>query len=69
MKQSQNGTNFIKDQLDSNLNYELTRNKPTDFTRKRKIGPKEVIIYNMNKKGLSSKMEEYHFLRLQDMKV
>lgn len=64
MKQSQNGTNFIKDQLDSNLNYELTRNKPTDFTRKRKIGPKELIIYNMNKKGLSSKMEEYHFFKI-----
>lgn len=31
MKQSQNGTNFIKDQLDSNLNYELARNRPTDI--------------------------------------
>lgn len=63
MKQSQNGTNF-KDQLDSNLNYELVRNKPTDFTRKRKIGLKELIIYNMNKKGLSSKMEEYQFFKI-----
>lgn len=66
MKQNQNGTNFIKDQLDSNLNYELIRNKPTDFTRKRKIGPKELIIYNMNKKGLSSKMEEYHFFKITE---
>lgn len=64
MRQSQNGTNFIKNQLDYNLNYELTRNNPTDFTRKRKIGPKELIIYNMNKKGLSSKMEEYQFFKI-----
>ena len=64
MRQSQNGTNFIRDQLDSKLNYELTRNKPTDFTRKRKIGPKEIIIYNLNKKGLSSKMEEYQFFKI-----
>ena len=64
MKQSQMGTNFIRDQLDSQLNYELVRNKSTDFTRKRKIGPKELIIYNMNKKGLSSKMEEYHFFKI-----
>lgn len=64
MKQSQRGTNFIRDQLDSKLNYELARNKATDFTRKRKIGPKELIIYNMNKKGLSSKMEEYQFFKI-----
>lgn len=64
MKQNQSGTDFIRDQLDSKLNYELTRNKATDFTRKRKIGPKELIIYNMNKKGLSSKMEEYQFFKI-----
>lgn len=64
MRQSQNGTNFIRDQLESKLNYELVRNKTTDFTRKRKIGPKELIIYNMNKKGLSSKMEEYQFFKI-----
>ena len=64
MKQSQIETNFIRDQLDSKLNYELARNKPTYFTRKRKIGPKELIIYNLNKKGLSSKMEEYQFFKI-----
>lgn len=64
MKQSQSGTNFIKDQIDFHLNYEMVRNNPTDFTRKRKIGPKELIIYNMNKKGLSSKMEEYQFFKI-----
>ena len=64
MKQGYAGTNFIRNQLESNLNYEILRNKATDFTRNRKIGPKELIIYNLNKKGLSSKMEEYHFFKI-----
>lgn len=50
MKQSRNGTNFIRDLLEKNLNYNHLRNKSTDFTRKRKIGPKELIMYNLNKK-------------------
>ena len=64
MKQGYAGTNFIRNQLESNLNYEILKNKATDFTRKRKIGPKELIIYNLNKKGLSSKMEEYLFFKI-----
>lgn len=68
MKQGYVGTNFIRNQLESNLNYELLRNKSTDFTRNRKIGPKELIIYNLNKKGLSSKMEEYHFFKITGYK-
>lgn len=64
MKQSRNGTNFIRDLLEKNLNYNHLRNKSTDFTRKRKIGPKELIMYNLNKKGLSSKMEEYQFFKI-----
>lgn len=69
MRQSQNVTNFIRDYLESKLNHEVVRNKTTDFIRKIKIGPKELIICNMNKKGLCSKMEEYHFLRLIDIKI
>jgi len=64
MKYSQKGTNFIRNQLENKLNYESLRNKATDFTRQRKIGPKELIIYNLNKKGLSSKMEEYQFFKI-----
>lgn len=64
MKQGQKGTNFIRCQLENNLNYDILRNKATDFTRKRKIGPKELIIYNLNKKGLSTKMEEYQFFKI-----
>lgn len=44
MKQGYAGTNFIRNQIESNLNYEILRNKATDFTRNRKIGPKEFII-------------------------
>lgn len=64
MKQGRKGTDFIRNQLELELNYELLRNKATDFTRKRKIGPKEIILYNLNKKGLSTKMEEYQFFKI-----
>lgn len=64
MKQGQNGTNFIRDQLEFKLDYKILRNNATDFTRHRKIGPKELIMYNLNKKGLSSKMEEYQFFKI-----
>jgi len=64
MKQGQKGTNFIRNHIETNLDYKILRNKTTDFTRNRKISPKELIIYNLNKKGLSSKMEEYQFFKI-----
>lgn len=64
MRKGQKGTNFIRNQLENRLPREILINKTTDFTRNRKIGPRELIIYNLNKKGLSSKMEEYQFFKI-----
>jgi len=63
MKCNQKGLNFIRSEI-NNPPAELVKNKTTDFTRKRKIGPKELIVYNLNKKGLSNKMEEYQFFKI-----
>lgn len=38
------------------------RKKDTDFTRNRKITVKDIIYYDLNKKGLSSKMELDRFI-------
>ena len=38
------------------------RKNDIDFTRKRKITVKDIIYYNLNKKGLSSKMELDKFI-------
>lgn len=64
MKQGKKGTHFIRNQLDKKQTYEQAGNKATDFTRYRKIGPKEIVIYDLNKKGLSTKMEEYQFFKI-----
>jgi len=39
-----------------------SRKKETDFIRERKITPKDLIYYNLNRKGLSSKMEIEEFI-------
>lgn len=44
------------------------RLKPTYFTRDRKMGPKEIACYLINKKGLSSKMEILKFNDIVDVK-
>ena len=66
MKCNQNGLDFIIKELKKKTIIEKSRKNEKDFTRKRKIGPKELIEYNLNKKGLSSKMEKYKFLRLTE---
>lgn len=38
------------------------RKNNIDFTRNRKITVKDIIYYNINKKGLSSKIELYKFI-------
>ena len=38
------------------------RKKDTDFTRNRKITVKDIIYYDLNQKGLSSKMELDKFI-------
>ena len=66
MKYNQKELNFIINELKKNTIIEKSRFNKKDFSRKRKIGPKEIIEYNLNKKGLSSKMEKYNFLRITD---
>ena len=68
MKYNQNGLDFIIKELKKKTIIEKSRKNEKDFIRKRKIGPKELIEYNLNKKGLSSKMEKYKFLRLTEYK-
>ena len=68
MKYNRKGLDFIIEELKKNTIIEKSRKNKKDFIRKRKIGPKELIEYNLNKKGLSSKMEKYKFLRITGYK-
>lgn len=64
MRCNQKGLDFIANELKTNEIIVKSRKNEKDFIRKRKIGSKELIEYNLNKKGLSSKMEKYKFLRI-----
>lgn len=64
MKYNQRGLDFIIKELTTKRIIEKSKMKQEDFSRYRKIGPKQLIEYNLNKKGLSSKMEKYNFLNV-----
>ena len=52
IKREINKTDFIK----------ICKINDKDFTRKRKVMPKDIILYELNKKGLSTKMEIINFI-------
>lgn len=54
--------NKLKKVISSNDIYELSRKSEKDFTRDRKITPKELIYYNINNRGKTTKMELYDFI-------
>ena len=51
-----------KEIIESNEIVKLARKKETDFIRERKVKPKDLIYYNLNRKGLTSKMEIEEFI-------
>lgn len=64
MKYNHKGLDFITQELRTSIIIEKSRKRKQDFSRTRKIGPRQLIEYNLNKKGLSSKTEQYKFLRI-----
>ena len=45
----------------------IYKNKVTDFTRNRKMNFEKVVLYGLNKRGLTSKMEIEEFTELINM--
>jgi len=59
--------NKIKNKINNaktKINY---RNNDNDFTRNRKMSFQNVVLYNLNKKGLTSKMEIEEFTKQVNM--
>lgn len=56
MKYDEYNINFIREQI---LSEEITkaRKNKKDFTRNRKLTVKDLILYNLNKRGLATKLE------------
>lgn len=58
----------IKSNINSNEFIIKSRINEKDFTRKRKVMPADIVMYELNKKGLSSKMEILNFNNIKYVK-
>lgn len=68
MKYSYKNIHIIKELLEKETFISKCRRKETNYIRKRKIGPQDIILYELNKKGLSSKIEIINFNNINNVK-
>lgn len=54
--------NKLRERIYDKALIELCRKNKTDFTRKRKIGPIDIIMFNINNRGKTLKMEMFDFI-------
>ena len=66
MKYSYKNIHIIKELLEKETFISKCRRKETNYIRK--IGPQDIILYELNKKGLSSKMEIINFNNINNVK-
>lgn len=59
--------NRFKESIDSKLLNVRCRKNEKDFTRERKLTPKDLILYTINNRGKTTKMELYDFLKQYNM--
>ena len=63
MKYLEYNINKLKESIESVKINLKCRKKITDFTRKRKLTPKNLILYTLNNRGKTTKMELYDFIK------
>lgn len=66
MKYSYKNINIIKERLEKCDFITRYRISEKDYIRKRKVSPQDIILYELNKKGLSSKI--INFNNINDIK-
>ena len=64
MKYDEYTIRFIREQILSDEIIIKARKKDVDFTRNRKLKVSDLILYNLNKRGLTTKMELDDFIKL-----
>lgn len=67
MKYSYKNINIVKEELEKCSFISRCRITEKDYIRKRKVSPQDIILYELNKKGLSSKMEIINFNNINDI--
>lgn len=68
MNYSKSNIEMSKKLIESKEIIEKSRKRKKDFIRNRKVTPKELIYYNLNRKGLTSKMEIEEFVEICNIK-
>lgn len=68
MKYSYKNIDIIKEELNKKDFILKCKINDRDFIRKRKANPQDIILYELNKKGLSSKMEIINFNNINNVK-
>lgn len=64
LKYDEYNINFIREQILSEEIVIKARKNEKDFTRNRKLTVKDLILYNLNKRGFTTKMELENFISL-----
>ena len=59
--------NSVKEKIQDVKTSLIYKNKFTNFTRNRKMNFEKVVLYGLNKRGLTSKMEIEEFTKLINM--
>lgn len=67
LKYSNKNINNIKLNIDDNNFINKCRITKNNFIRNRKVSPKDLILYQLNKKGLSTKMEILNFNNINNV--
>ena len=67
MKYSYKNIDDIKTNIDDNYFINRCRMHKNDFIRNRKMSPKNIVLYELNKKGLITKMEILNFNDINDV--
>lgn len=62
MKYKVYNINKLKEEINDDSIYDKCRKNEKDFTRNRKLTPKDLIYYSINNRGKTTKMELYDFI-------
>jgi len=66
MKYMMYNINKLKKEINDESIYDKCRKNKKDFTRNRKLTPKDIIYYSINNRGKTTKMELYDFIEQYD---
>lgn len=67
MKYSYKNIDIVRKEIYSNSFNSKCRINEKDYIRKRKVTPRDIVLYELNRKGLSTKMEIINFNNINDI--